>query len=146
MRCRTHLDETIFVRPKRPVFTDFACFASTDEVSHDMTLTLHIHIVNDAPHLPNSDVATSRVRQNQRSDKLAAASHHGLNITDIGDDACYVDAERWCNSSSNVNVLMPVMLLRKLGDPDDAGVRTSLALTMVNCVPKAASTVSTSSE
>ena len=62
IRCRAHFDETILVRPERPCLSKLPCFASTDKIRHDISLTLNLHILSGTPQLPYCDVATIRVR------------------------------------------------------------------------------------
>ena len=86
-RSTAHLDETVLVRPKRPCFTSLACFACTDEIRHDISVTLNVYILSSASSLPYCDVVTPRIHQHQCSDKLAAAFNDGLHVTDMGDGA-----------------------------------------------------------
>ena len=93
-RHEAYVDVTILVSPQGPTFAKLVSFATAHEIHHNLSLRLYLHVFSRAAQLPDGDLTAMRIRQNQGSNRLAAASSRRLNLTDMRNDPCNVDAKR----------------------------------------------------
>ena len=102
-----NLDYAVLVRTKRSGFFAVACFGPSHEIRHTFAVTLNLVITLCIHPLLYGDLIAMLIRQHYIPHQRIAASGRGLQLGDLRNDACEVDAER----------RVQLLQYRKIGNP-----------------------------